>query len=390
MAKIYNLDHAAGAPLDKNARKAVLGLINNPLYNTDSSYEPAVKLRRQLSDFKSKLAKLIGTKSPNIFITKGSSDATDMLFELISSSKNSTDIVTTNIEHKSLLDNVELFPKNKILEVDQTGLIDLEKIREFIDDKTILVSIQYVNNETGQVLPIKEISKIVKDIKGERIKKGSALPIFFHTDASQAAITQDLQIPRLGVDAMSLNGSKFGALPNTGILYLSADILRWLENNNIQTPSSKENPLAVVSLYYSLKHSIEKKNTELKRLNQLAQTFWQEFSRLIPEAELTPKNLKICKKHSPHILNIYIPNVSGERLVILAGLNNVLISTGAACSASKDIPSHVLKAIGLNNEEIQSSIRVSLGSDNKSEKELKEAAKILAKLCKNKSVKISK
>jgi cysteine desulfurase len=384
----YNLDHASGAPLNKDAKKAVKEFLEAPIYNPDSSYTPAVELRRYLADLKSKTAKLLGVKSPNIFITSGSSDASYQLLSLITSAQLKAQIITTNIEHSSLLDEVRKLPQNKVININDKGILNIEDLKVSITDSTILITIQYVNNETGQILPIKEVSRLVKEVNLDRLKRNIKTPLFLHTDASQAAITQDLLIPRLGVDAMSLNGSKFGALPNSGILYLSADLLRWLDSKDVEVKQTKESPLSIISLYYALKHSIEKKNTETKRLANLSKAFYQELQKQIPEVSLNPKHLKIAKNHSVHILNIHIPEVSGERLVILAGLNGILISTGAACSASKDKPSHVLEALGLTAEQIQSSIRVSFGSANKSEKEIKEVAQKLAKLCTNPSVKL--
>ena len=389
MSKTINLDHAAGAPLNKAAKKAVKEFLDSDIYNTDASYAPATELRRNLSDLKNKTAKLIGTKSPNIYITSGSSDATSTLFEVFKLSKNKGALITTNLEHSSLLD---LVPKNSghhILKIQNDGTLDLKELTGAITSQTLLLSIQYVNNETGQIMPIKEISKIVKQAREVREREGNKLPIFLHTDASQAAITQDIQVPRLGVDAMSLNGSKFGALPNSGLLYISSDILRWLNQSGISMPPRKESPLSVISTYHALGHAIEKKNSESKRLLAISKTFWAEFQSQVPSAHLNPKNLKIGKNHSAHILNIHVPGISGERLVILAGLNGILISTGAACSASKDKPSHVLEALGLRSEVIQSSIRVSFGSSNQSEKDAKDAAKKLASLCQNSSVRLT-
>ena len=159
-------------------------------------------------------------------------------------------------------------------------------------------------------------------------------------------------------------------------------------NHELLIPKTKESPLSIISIYFALKNSIEKKSTESKRLLKLSNSFYSQLQKDLPDIKLSPSNLKIGKNHSPHILNINIPKVSGEKLVILAGLNGTLISTGAACSASKDKPSHVLEALGLSLEQINSSIRVSFGSGNKSEKEVIEAAKTLAKLCKNPSIKL--
>ncbi len=388
MKSPINLDHAAGTPLAKEVRNKIKEFIENPIYNTDSSYAPAVEQRRYLADLKSKTAKLIGAKSPNIFITSGSSDANSKLLNLIKLADPNAEVITTSIEHSSLLDSIKELQSHKILKLNKSGQFDLKTLESSITDSTILITVQYINNETGQILPIKEISRLVKKINNSRLDRKIKTPLFFHTDASQAAITEDLLIPRLGVDSISLNGSKFGALPNSGILYLSADILRFLELKKVTIPKTKESPLSIISIYFALKNSIEKKNTESKRLLKLSNSFYSQLQKDLPDIKLNPSNLKIGKNHSPHILNINIPNVSGEKLVILAGLNGILISTGAACSASKDQPSHVLEALGLSIEQINSSIRVSFGSGNKSEKEVIEAAKTLAKLCKNPSIKL--
>lgn len=388
MQTIINLDHAASAPLNKEAKNKLKEFLENPYYNNDSSYQPAVSQRRYLADLKSKTAKLLGAKSPNIFITSGSSDANNKLIKLISKAEPVKEVISTDIEHTSLLDIIKELPNHKFIKVQASGQLKLTDLEESISDSTILVSVQYINNETGQIFPIKEISRLIKRINQQRVANGNNLPLFFHTDASQAAITEDLQIQRLGVDALSLNGSKFGSLPNSGVLYLSADLIRYLNSKNTQIAPSKENPLSIISLYFALKHSIEKRSSESKRISSLSNTFLTQLQKDLPETKLNPSNLKIGKNHSPHILNILVSGVSGEKLVILAGLNGILISTGAACSASKDKPSHVLEALSLGPKEIQSSIRVSFGSANKSEKEIKEAAKKLAKLCKNPAVKL--
>lgn len=388
MNQPINLDHAACAPLNKEAKKNIKEYLDNPIYNIDSSYSPAVDQRRYLSDLKSKTAKLIGVKAPNILITSGSSDANSRLLKLLSASSPEAKFITTEIEHSSLLDSIQELKNHQLIKLNKAGQLDLKELKEAINDSTLLITVQYINNETGQILPIKEISKIIKEVNNSRTKRGIDLPLFLHTDASQAAITEDLLIPRLGIDSLSLNGSKFGALPNSGILYLSADILRYLESKAILIPKPKENPLSIISLYFALKHSIEKKSTESKRLLKLSKAFYNQLQKDLPDIKLSPNNLKIGKNHSPHILNINIPNISGEKLVILAGLNRILISTGAACSASKDKPSHVLEALDLSLEQINSSIRVSFGSSNKSEKEVTDAAKKLAELCKNSSVEL--
>jgi cysteine desulfurase len=393
--KTYNLDHAATAPLNKSARKKIIEFINSDYYNPDSNYQPAVNLRRDLAETKSKLAKLLGVKSPNIFITDGASDATNRLLNLIESAQaelepEQLEVITSNIEHSTLLESVKKLKGHRIISIEPTGELNLIKLKALISDRTILISIQYVNNETGQILPIKEISRHLQKVKADRLSRGVDLPIFLHSDASQATVTEDLQIPRLGIDALSLNGSKFGALPNSGLLYLSADLIRWLDSKQnherIKLNPSKENPLAIISIYEALNHATQTKASEKKRLLNLSLSFLKELERSELNFKLNPTDLKIGKKHTGHILNLTLAGIDAEKLVILAGLNGILISTGAACSASKNIPSHVLKALSLTVQETSSSIRLSFGSANKSSKEVQFAAKKLAKLCQQDSV----
>lgn len=400
--KVINLDHAAGTSLNNTAKKQILKFLSEEIYNPDSSYQPAVKIRRELADLKNKLAKLLGVNSPNIFITNGSSDASSFLLNLILPEQSNTsdasnisvqnpepELITTNVEHQTLIQKIKERP-HKIISVNpDSGILNLKDLEKEITNSTILISIQYTNNETGINQPIKDISRLVKKINTERKERGNKLPLFFHSDASQSALTEDLQIPRLGVDALSLNGSKFGALPNSGILYLSSNILRYLESKNTKLKLKKENPLSLISLYYALQDAIQKKPNTNKNLTKLAQAFNKEFLELNPKAHLNPKNLKIGKNHAPHILNYLVPNVSGEKLVILAGLNGILISTGAACSANKEQPSHVLKALDLSLEQIQSSIRISLGKNLKTENDAKSTAKKLSKLTQEESVRIN-
>lgn len=384
--KTYNLDHAATAPLNKSARKKIIEFINSDYYNPDSNYQPAVNIRRDLAETKSNLAKLLGAKSPSIFITNGASDATNRLLNLIKRAQPNPEIITSNIEHSTLLNSVKALKNHKIVSINPNGELSLTRLEALISDQTILVSIQYVNNETGQILPIKEISKLLQKIKAERVSKGVHLPIFLHSDASQAAITEDLQIPRLGIDALSLNGSKFGALPSSGLLYLSADLVRWLDRRGTELNPPKENPLSIISIYEALSHAIQAKASEKKRILNLSSSFLAELAESGLEFKLNPQNLKIGKKHTGHILNLTLPGIDAEKLVILAGLNGVLLSTGAACSASENKPSHVLKALSLTDQEISSSIRLSFGSANKSSKGVQFAAKKLAKLCQQDSV----
>jgi cysteine desulfurase len=388
----YYLDHAATAPQSPAARKELLSLISGGLiYNPDSSYAPAVEFRRRLAELKKKTAKLLGVRAPSLFYTGGSSKANQLLLGLIFANQDFTplEFITSKLEHSTLLSQLQSLKNIKLNFASTkpgTGLVDIASIKDLINDNTVLITIQYVNNELGTIQPIKELAQLVDRTRQDRTRRGVKTPLWLHTDASQAAKTEDLQIPRLGVDALSLNGSKFGAAPASGLLYLSADLLRWLDSRPFAKTrlnaayAQKPSPIEVISIFYALEQAILKRQSESKRLLSLAKAFWRQLQISVPNAKLNPANLKIGVNHTGHILNIYLPEVKAEQLVILAGLNGLYFSTGAACSANKNTPSHVLTELGLSLEVVNSSIRVSFGAANRSEQEVIAAANLIAEL----------
>ncbi len=384
----FYLDHAAASPLDPKARAALQKMLKlgDFFYNPDAAYQDATMLRRSLLDLQKKTAKLVGLNDQNLIFSEGGSSANTAFFHLVKLSVQSSnpEAIVSSIEHSTVLKSLEDlgFRVHKIPPNNQRkGLVEVKDLLAAVNEKTALISLQYVNNEIGTVQPIKDLAAELR-----LINRGRKERVWLHSDGAQAAKTEDLNFPRIGVDALSLNGSKFGALPGSGALLLGSDFLRNLNSKAEATSklntlvNKKVSILSATAFYIALKSVIEKKNSETKRLLGLSKEFLAELQRSESGVKLNPAGLTLGKNHSPHILNLSLPNLDAEKLVILAGLHGLDIATGAACSASRQESSHVLEALGLGRAEINSSIRISFGSANRSLEEVRAAAKMLHKL----------
>lgn len=390
--KFVYLDHAAGAPISNSVKNEVKRIMEcDVLPNPEAGYNLAAKWRKELAGHKDKIARVLGIKAPSIMVTNGATEASDMFLEFVKdvSVDKNYNFCVMDTEHSSIMQKANELGKVKKLKIsdiklDGGGRPDLSAILKVIDDSTVLITMQLVNNETGQIMPVKELAREIKNIRADRENRGLDTPLYLHSDASQAGTVEDLHIPKLGVNAMTINGAKLGGLPNSGLLYISPELARWISNRE---ELKKEDPIRVATLSVALERAQSKRPAEKKRLSILADLFWREFKKGCPDSTLNLESKLGKTKQAGHILSIRIPGVNAERLVILAGQHGVYIGTGAACSANNGKPSHVLKAIGCTDTEIASSIRISFGANNKSKADVIWAAKKLAELSQHDSVK---
>jgi cysteine desulfurase len=227
---------------------------------------------------------------------------------------------------------------------------------------TILVSVQYANNEIGTVQQVGEISKIIKKFRGER-----QFPLF-HTDACQAAGTLPLNVNKLGVDLMTFNGSKIYGPKGVGCLYvrrginLEPQILGGGQERGLR--SGTENVPLIVGLFEALKLAEKLKPKENIKQTQLRDYFIKNVLKSIKGINLNGHP----QKRLPNNINLSVRGVEGESLLLMLDKYGIFCSTGSACSSTDLITSHVLSAIGLSPELAQGSIRITLGRDTNKEK----------------------
>ena len=426
------MDYAATTPMDMKVKKAMAPYFSAPpaggFGNPGSLHFFGQKAMTAVDESREKIAKAINADFREIIFTGSATEANNLALRGIVKKFKIKDlrfkiprIIVSAIEHDSILETCRDLEREEIeiiyLPVNKQGIIDLKKLKESLNERTVLVSIMCANNEIGIVQNIAGISKIIKDFKKENFF--SKYPLF-HTDAVQAFQFLDCDVNKLGVDLMTLSAHKIYGPKGIGTLYINSKLqtpnYKQILNskNKIQNKKTKiwdlgfgiwdlpvvkplttgggqefglrsgtENVAAIAGFAKAVELVSNSRELENKRVRQLTDYFWRELKKLSPKAEINGlKDLRFMiydLRKLPNILNVYFPNQNSQDLLIKLDLNGIAVSSGSACSARATKPSHVLKAIGLSDKKIKSSLRFSLGKFTTKE-EINRALKIIKKL----------
>ena len=357
MPKPIYLDYAAATPLDAAVLQAMQPFWQEQFYNPSATYLPAQTVKQALEQARADIAKVLGARGPEIIFTAGGTESCNLAIHGIMQQYPGANVVVSGVEHEAVLAPAQQYA-HQLAPVGPDGIVDLEKLQKAINDQTVLVSVMYANNEVGSLQPIAKIGQLIKRLNLERQQKNNPLPLYFHTDACQAAAYLDLNVARLGVDLMTLNGGKIYGPKQSGILYvkgglkLQPQINGGGQEHNLR--SGTENVAACVGFAKALQLVQAKRHQEGKRL----QTIQQDFLQQLPEAwRLNGSN----SQRLPNNLHITFPGADNERLLIQLEMAGILAAAGSACSAQKGAPSHVLKAMGLKDKDARASLRFTMG-----------------------------
>jgi cysteine desulfurase len=350
------LDWAATTPLCDAAKTAIIEHLDD-FGNPSSSHELGRQARVLIEDARERIAKCINAESDEIYFTSGGSEAnTWALNNYIS--------VSSNFEHHSVKSRI-----NNVW-VDKNGFVQTKffsHINHTLAGYFDMESCIYVNNEIGTIQPIKDIAAIAHSKN-----------MVFHTDAVQAVGHIPVDVKYLNCDILSASGHKFGAPKGVGFLYIKNGVkITPVINGGHQENGLRggtENVLGIIAMAAALEDAVEhmeERNANIKHLRDML------LDKLlqIPGSTLNGS----LKNRVPGNINIRFSGVSGSRLVTLCSLYGIYISSGSACNEGIAAPSHVLKAIGLSDEEALSSIRITIGHTN-TEEEINHAAKIITAL----------
>lgn len=371
MKPIY-LDYAAATPMRKEAIAAMEPFFSKQFFNPSAAYQPAREVRASVENARSAVAQVLGSKKQEVIFTAGGTEANNIAIHGVMKQFPEGNIVVSAIEHESVLEAAKLYDC-RIAPVTKEGLIDLKKLDDLIDEKTVLISVMYANNEVGTIQPLKEITKIIAT---QRSKRVGHFPLYFHSDACQAANYLDLHVSRLGVDLLTLNGGKLYAMKQSGCLYirstttLAPTILGGGQEEGLR--SGTESVASLHSFATMLQKAQAERAIESERQRKLRDQLFATLSQKIKGIQLNGHT----KKRLPNNINICIEGVEGERLLMELDAAGLLVATGSACTASSDEPSFVLLALGLSVQEASSSLRITLGHQT-SETEIKTASDIL-------------
>ncbi len=359
-SKVIYLDYASATPVDPIVLAAMQPYFTQKFYNPSATYLAGRSVAKDIEASRASVAKWLAARPAEIVFTAGGTEANNLAIQGIMQAHRGANIVTSAIEHESVLKPAGQY-NCKIVKVLPNGLVDLKDFARQLDDKTVLVSIMYANNEIGTIEPLREISKILETIRRQRLAKGNKLPLYFHSDACQAAGYLDLHVNRLGVDLLTINSGKIYGPKQSGCLFiktgvrLKPQILGGGQQRGLR--SGTENVASIVGLSKALDLVQSRRQEETARLGILQKTFTQMVNEQIPDAKINGST----DKRLPNNVHITFPGQDNERLMMQLDEQGIICAVGSACSASSDEPSHVLKAIGLSSKDARSSLRFSLG-----------------------------
>ncbi len=356
MSLIY-LDNNATTKVDPQVLEAMLPYFKEEYANPSSVYEFAKRSNHAVREARGVIKDFYNARDEKeiIFTSCGSESANTAIRGVLNMNKNKRHIITTKVEHPCVLNLYRALEKEgyrvDYIGVNSNGELDLEQLKEAIDEDTALVSVMYANNETGVVFPIKKISEIIKS-KNSETK--------FYVDAVQVTGKLAIDVQDLGVDLMGISGHKFHAPKGIGALYVNSKTLitpliigghqergkrAGTENVPYIVGMAKAAELAMDSLKYE--------TTEIKRLRDKLE---QNIVKNVFNARL---NAGIINR-VPNTTNIGFEYIEGELILLHLSDLGICASSGSACTSGSLEPSHVLRAMNVPFTAVHGSIRFSL------------------------------
>jgi cysteine desulfurase len=354
------LDYAAATHMDSAVLEAMQPYFTANFYNPSATYLAGRSARQALEAARHQVAQLIGARASEVVFTAGATEANNLAIQGLMRNYPEGDILISAIEHESVLAPTREF-KHQEIPVSQQGIVDLAKLEKMIGDKTVLVSVMLVNNELGTIQPLREIAEILNKLSISRQNKGNKFPLYLHTDAAQAPNYLDIHVSRLGVDFMSLNGSKIYGPKQSGTLYVKAAArLRPLISGGGQEfglRSGTENMAGIAGFAKALEIADTRRRDEVNKIAKLRQSFEELLQKTGLQIVINGAN----NRRAPHISSVSFAGVDNERLMMELDERGIQCAVGSACSASRKEASHVLSAIGLGEAATHSTLRFSFG-----------------------------
>jgi len=353
------MDHAAATPVDPAVRVAMQPYLADEFYNPSATYAAASRANKALQAARVEIAHWLGARPAEVIFTAGGTEANNLAIHGVMRRFTEGNVVVSAVEHESVLQPARRHDVREAA-VKADGRIDLADLARKIDDRTVLVSIIYANNEIGTVQPIREISRLIAE---KRATRKSTTPLLLHTDACQATNYLDLHVSRLGVDLMTLNSGKIYGPKQSGGLYVKAgiELMPLIDGGGQERGlrSGTENVAAAVGFAEALKLAQADRREETTRLQTLQRLFIDELQRQLPDVVVNGSS----KYRLPNNVHVTLPGRDNERLLIQLDEAGILAAAGSACSADKGEPSHVLKALGVSDADARASLRFTMGRE---------------------------
>jgi cysteine desulfurase NifS len=358
--RIY-LDHNATTPLAPQVYAAMKGAMKEYYGNPSSIYREGKTARSAMETARRKVAQLLGCTARRVVFTGGGSESNNFVLKGVAfaAPKSRNHIITTTIEHPSVLAACGWLDRHGFdvtyLPVSRWGLIEPADLVNALTERTCLISIMLANNEIGTIQPVRQLARIARD---------HGVP--FHTDAVQAVGKIPVDVEELAVDFLTLSGHKIGGPKGTGAVYvrkgMELDPLIHGGKQEGGLRAGTENLAGLVGLGRAAELGLQDLGSA-GRVAKLRDRMEEGIAALLREA----KRNGHARDRLPNTLNMTLPGIRGESIVLALDQAGISISSGSACRSGSPEPSHVLLAVGLSREEAHCSIRISLGPENTEE-----------------------
>lgn len=366
--KLIYLDNAAATKPDKRVLRVFQKVSESNYANSGAMHESGILSAKLLHKARKDLAEIFGAHIDEIIFTSGATESNNLAIRGVVrvSKEKKPHIVTLNIEHPSVIKVCEFLEKESVADVtfvpiETNGIVNPNKIKEALQKNTVLVSVMYANNEIGTIQPVREIAKIIRAYNKKNKKN-----IVFHTDAVQAVNYLPVDVSKLGVDLMSFNGGKIYGLKGSGGLFIKRGtlidkIIFGGEQEGGKRAGTANLPVAV-ALAEALKIADSLKEKESARLLGLRKYFLENLrsSKVLTNIGMILNGDE--DKRLPNNINITIPNIPSDLLVVELSAKGICASEKSACKSEDKKPSYVISAL---RDKDLTSLRFSLGRETK-------------------------
>ena len=351
------LDHAASTPMRDVAFEAYKKTESEAFANSAGGHALSRKAKNILEESRDSIASHFGAAPKEITFTSGGTEADNWIIKMpfINNKNKNAELVTSAIEHEAVLGSAEwvesLGYKVNYIPCDNNSLIKTDDVLEQVNPNTKIVSIMLANNETGVVQPIKEISNGLKSLQPGLI---------FHSDVVQAVATTKIDFHNLGVQSAALSGHKIGGPKGIGFMFLSSEVKVPSFFHGGKQELERRAGTVNVSGVASLSAALDEQQKNITKQNQNILKERTDFEEMIKHS-LDVMVVGDSVKRLEHISNIQFKNIHSETLMVALDLQGLGVSRGSACASGAQRPSHVLQAMKVSNDKINSHLRFSFG-----------------------------